>query len=75
MSKKEERNYTRKKIVEYALQIARLKTMGAYLDSDDRTVTPCMSDVKNLVEAFQMRLNGEAKLLLSQLTIGGENDE
>ncbi len=71
----ERRNRIRSNIIDYALQIARLETMGVSIDVSGSTILHCLSDVPNQVDYYKMKLSQESEFLLSQLTVNGHEEE
>jgi hypothetical protein len=74
-NKKDERNRCRERIVEHALQIVRLETMGVSLDDQYCVRMHCHSDVQNQVEGHLILMRREARVLLALLTADGEVKE
>ena len=68
MNKKDQILYCQRKIIEYAVQIARLQTMGFYVEGDSRIhLSP--HDVDVYVDFFRTQAETEAKYLLGAMTM------
>ena len=51
-------------LIECALQVTRLKTMGAYINMNGMITSVCSSDLDTYIKTFQIKLEQEAKLIL-----------
>jgi len=71
---KQQRNSARARIVDCALQVARLKGSGCYLE-DGAVHVAAASNVEGLISVFQQQLEFEATTLLNLLTLSGEIEE
>lgn len=64
----------RERIIYNALQIARLKTMGCFIDKDGIVNMIGLNDIDHYSRGFEIELASESKLLLQLSTVGIEQE-
>lgn len=74
LDKEQAMQVCRKKIIENALQIARLKMMGCFIDKDGIVNMIGLNDIDHYSRGFEIELASESKLLLQLSTIGIEQE-